>query len=109
MMVLLAILRKKQKQKHSLFRLNFNFCYSVTENIDWTFVLWILLAWFCIYLIINERKVNGWAKADDVYYVQVVHGNFSFSLLNMEPDFDGSNLKGTLEWACSFSGCCLYF
>lgn len=24
----------KEKKKHSLFRLNFNFCYSVTENID---------------------------------------------------------------------------
>lgn len=53
--------------------------------------------------------MNGWTKADDVYYVQVVHGNFSFSLLNMMSDFDGSDLKGTFEWACSFSGCCLYF
>lgn len=39
----------------------------------------------------------------------VVYGSFSVSLLNMEPDFDGSDLKGIFEWACSFSGCCLYF
>lgn len=53
--------------------------------------------------------MNGWNKTDDVYYVQVVYGSFSVSLLNMEPDFDGSDLKGVFEWACSFSGCCLYF
>lgn len=53
--------------------------------------------------------MNGWNQTDDVYYVQVVYGSFSVSLLNMEPDFDGSDLKGIFEWACSFSGCCLYF
>lgn len=26
--------KEKKKKQHSLFRLNFNFCYSVTENID---------------------------------------------------------------------------
>lgn len=48
--------------------------------------------------------MNGWNKTDDVYYVQVVYGSFSVSLLNMEPDFDGSDLKGIFEWACSLVG-----
>ena len=50
-----------------------------------------------LYLIINERKVNSWTKTDDVYYVQVVHGSFSFSLLNMSQSLMGQFWQASLN------------